>query len=320
MRTIGASASGISGKRVLIIGGAGFLGTHVRHRLEGSNEITVIDRRDPPALSNRETTFLRASAADRATFQSLRQDFDLVFQFGSTSSVVDFKKDVALHTTESIASFINALEFCRSRPPDKFVYPSSGTVYGASGKSGAASVPSPSNIYGAVKYTHELLAGLYTGEFACVGLRIFMGYGPGEERKGDVASPIFHFLSSMMSGNRPLLWGDGSQSRDVIHVNDVVDSILAATKLPRSGPTAIDVGSGKATSFLAIVRTINEVLGTSIDPEFRPAPSDYVRSTCAEPSTMLHMLGHPIVTLEEGVKDFAHYLETLSESARSPTS
>jgi ADP-L-glycero-D-manno-heptose 6-epimerase len=113
-----------------------------------------------------------------------------------------------------------------------------------------------------------------------LGLRLFAGYGPGEEHKGKYASIIYQFCKQMIKDGRPVIWGDGTQSRDFVFIGDIVNTITE--NLDKTG--IIDVGTGINTSFNEIIKIINQKLGKKIKPIYVKAPKNYTKETlCKNP-------------------------------------
>ena len=123
--------------------------------------------------------------------------------------------------------------------------------------------------------------------------RIFTGFGPREELKGELASVVYHFLSEMMAGRSPVIWGDGEQTRDFVYIDDIIDNIL----LDFQFDTGIkEIGTGISYSLNTVVNMINLYLGTDIQPEHIDKPQQYIENTiCSNPCDCK-------VSLEEGIK------------------
>jgi len=123
-------------------------------------------------------------------------------------------------------------------------------------------------------------------------VRIFAGYGVGEGHKESYASIIYQFCKQMKNGETPVIWGDGTQSRDFVYIEDVVDTIM---KL-KDKTGIFDIGSGVNTNFNDILRMINKELGTDIKPEYVDAPVNYMKDTpCKKPINAK-------ISVKEGIK------------------
>ena len=206
-----------------------------------------------------------------------RKDLDILFHFASPSSEIIFKENMDYCFRETINSFLEMVSFCKTNHI-KLIYPSSATVY------------NKVSAYGRCKACCEEIHQAYGGDI--LGLRIFAGYGPEEKHKEGYSSIVYEFCKKMKNGERPVIWGDGTQTRDFVFIDDIVKTIMS--NIDSVG--FIDIGTGVNTSFNEVVATINKVLGTSIEPIYVEKPVNYISDTpCLYPIT------YPI-SLEEGVK------------------
>jgi len=188
-----------------------------------------------------------------------------VYFFNSPSSIVLFDKELEYCVRETINDFINVLEYCKKHGT-YLVYPSSATVY------------NKNTAYSRCKVICEELAMVWG--IPSLGLRIAAGYGPGESHKGEHASVVYQWTKAMMNGESPVIFGDGTQTRDFIHEEDIAWAIW---NLAADGTVGIrDIGTGINTSFNEVVKDINTVLGTNITPVYVPKPQHYVEETRVE--------------------------------------
>ncbi len=194
-----------------------------------------------------------------------RKDLDYLFLFGSPSSNIIFDQNIDYCFEETISSFLNAIQFCRDNHI-KLIYPSSATVY------------NKNTSYAHCKAVLEEIHQAYGGDV--LGLRIFAGYGVGEAHKGDYASIVYQFCQQMKRGERPVIFGDGTQTRDFVYIDDIVDAILE--NKDKTG--IIDIGTGLNSSFNEVVHLINCYLDTNIEPKYVKKPTQYVEETkCSNP-------------------------------------
>ena len=216
------------------------------------------------------------------TYPTLRPDVDYVFLFGSPSSDHWYKYAKNYCIKETVENFINAAEFCEFNNI-KLIYPSSATIYEGN------------TIYARSKRVLEALAPMFG---KTLGLRIFAGYGVGEEHKKEYASTIYLFIKEMKQGRRPVIWGDGEQTRDWIYIDDIIDNIIRF--LDKEG--TVDIGTGVNYSMNQVVDTINKVLHTRLEPEHIEKPKFYVENTiCKNPCERKF-------SLEEGIKKIVESL------------
>ena len=181
-----------------------------------------------------------------------------------------------------------------------FIYPSTASLY-SSNPQGKGNVLNPFNIYAAVKFTEEQIAKHYNGNTKTLGLRIFMAYGPGEESKGARASPISLFLYNILNGESPLIFGDGSQTRDPIFIDDLVD-ILANILYKPDISGVRDICTGELISFNDMVSIINRVASTNIAPKYVSRPKIYIEGTTGDSSFAKEMLGKEFTSIDEGIR------------------
>lgn len=212
-----------------------------------------------------------------------RKDADYLFLFGSPSSNIIFDQNIDYCFEETINSFLNAIQFCRDNKI-KLIYPSSATVY------------NKNTTYARCKAILEEIHQSYGGDV--LGLRIFAGYGY-EESKGDYASIVYQFCKAMIAGKQPVIYGDGTQTRDFIYVDDIVDHIL----LNKDKNGLIDIGTGINTSFNEVVKIINsELPHSNIEPIYVPKPAQYVEETvCKNPSPCKVSMRQGIINILENI-------------------
>jgi UDP-glucose 4-epimerase len=218
-------------------------------------------------------------------YENIRRDVDVVFLFGSPSSNELYKENMDTCFEETIGGFLNAIQFCRDHKI-KLVYPSSGTVY------------RKDTAYARCKACLEEIQLAYNTN--CLGLRIFAGYGPGEAHKTYYSSVVYQFCKEMKEGKSPTIWGDGTQTRDFIYIDDITNAIISFLTIGSYEPI-IDLGTGKNIPFNDLVEVINKELGTDINPNYIDKPQNYCQETLCD-TTILQKYYTPRISIEEGVK------------------
>lgn len=207
--------------------------------------------------------------------------YKYVFHFAAPSSQILFNRNPEYCTYVTIRGFLKVLRYCRETGA-KLIYPSTGLL-----SMGAT------NEYAMCKYLTEKIAeksGVET-----LGIRIFAGYGPGEEHKRDYKSVIGLFLDEMINDRQPVIYGDGNQRRDFVYIDDIADNILEMAE----AKTGIqEIGSGISWSFNEIVDVVNKVIGKNIKPIYIDKPGNYVNETVCE-----HPIKNP-TPLEEGIRKY----------------
>ena len=289
-------------QKVLVAGGAGFIGSHlVRRLLDEKTEVVVLDNFSEGKRHNvpEGASVVKGDVRNRKALDEVGPA-DYVFNFGAPSSIILFNKRPVDCVDITVRGFLNILEWAKDIKAKKVVYPTSGSVYGS------APVPQseedqvlPMNLYGVAKQACEHIARLYSGQLSVVGLRIFAGYGPGEEHKGDFASPVTLFLESIIKDKRPVVYGNGRQSRDFVYIDDVVEAIIRSVE--RDAVGIVNVGSGKAYSFNEVICCINQSLHKNIEPKYVDKPVNYLEKTLADITKMKEILGLTPLDLKEGL-------------------
>ena len=302
----------IKNKKILITGIYGFLGTHLAERLQFDNEIIGINQ------SNQNKDFelpdikiIEGDISNKNTLESINTDIDLIFHFGSPTSVVLFKKDPIKYFDNTINGMKNILEFAKINSIKKLIYPSSGSVYANNSLPHDENViPKPSNKYGIAKVECENLAKKYVDEVNSIGLRIFAAYGPGEEKKQNLSSVINLFMDDVSKNNVPVIFGDGKQTRDFIYIEDVITGILNSAELSQQG--IINIGSGISTSFNQIIEKISVQTGKEINPQYVRKELSYIDNLQADTKLMKSILKINPTSIDYGIKKFAQYLKIIS--------
>ncbi len=295
--------------KVLITGAAGFVGRHlVRTCLAHGWDVIGIDVRTG---AEDGSEIVRADLLDRPALARLLRDVDDVFHEGAVSSSPMFEPDPSHGVEVNVMGGLYLLQASAEAGVKRFVYASTSSLYGSLPVPWREdmAIPAPPNAYAASKLAFEYLAKVYTlrGELDTVGLRYFSIYGPGEVVKGSYANMISQFLWAMKKGDRPVIYGDGEQTRDFTFVDDVVRANLLALETKSVGEI-FNVGTGRETSVNQTVQTLSELLGGSVKPRYVPNPiKNYVHRTRADISKAEKFLGFKAtISFDEGVRRLVH--------------
>ena len=292
-------------KNVLVLGGSGFIGSKVSELSFKKYETSIVDLVKPK--HNNFTTFLKADVSLDKTFEGLKERFDIIFDFASPSSMRLYDQSPIKLPSHTARGFLNVLEYSRKTNVSNLIFPSSCTVYGNTA-GGIKKMIDPLNVYASLKYFYENMGKVYSKFFKTTALRIFMGYGPGEEGKKQIGSPIFLFLDDIINNRKPEIWGDGKQSRDVVYVDDIAEAAVKSIDQD-SNWKVFDVGTGTSISFNDIISIISEVVGKNVKPQYVIQKAlGYQNVTKADPSEFIGILGHDPVQAKTGIKLFFEHL------------
>ncbi len=298
----------MQGKRVLVTGGAGFIGSNIANHLAEDNDVIALDNGYLGTESNLDPAveFVRGDVLD----DDLPTDVDVVYHLAALSSYAMHEEDPIRGARVNVDGFVNTAEQARDDGCDIVVYASTSSIYGSQTEPCPEEMPITVNTgYEASKLSRERYAQYFSNHYdmSMAGMRFFsvyQGYAGGEEHKGEYANVIAQFADDIANGRRPSLYGDGSQTRDFTHIDDIVDGVVAAAERELDG--AYNLGTGEAYSFNSVVDRINEVLGTDVDPEYveNPIPEEvYVHDTCADASKIrAETEWEPTVDFDEGIR------------------
>lgn len=296
-------------QKVLITGGLGFIGKSLAAYLVSKNvQVTIFDSNEyqnAEEASNKYTLIL-GSVLDTTIWDNLDY-FDYVVHLAGPSSIIQFNADLSSSTKVTINGFINCLNWCSKSKPKLLVYPSSGNIFSEFHiPCSEETIPKPSNTYGMIKYSLEFIAEAYSKLVPTTCLRIFTGYGYEERHKKDTASVVTHFIRKMVLGQSPLIYGNGSQTRDFVYIDDILEAIYHSLQSGFIGK--LNVGTGEDTSYNQIVSIINTNLGTSIAPKYVKKPMSYLERTLCSKYNINKVLKRKPISINEGIKLYLNML------------
>ena len=295
-------------KRVLVTGGAGFIGSNIANYLAADNDVIAVDNCYLGTADNlnEEIEFHEQSVLA----EGLPTDVDVVFHLAALSSYAMHEDDPTQGVRVNVEGFVNVAEQARQAGCDTVVYATTSSIYGD------RTEPSPEDMdvtvntgYEASKLARERYGEYFSNHYdmSMAGLRFFsvyQGYGGAEAHKGKYANVIAQFADDIANGEPPVLYGDGTQTRDFTHVSDVVAGTVDAADHELDG--IYNIGTGESYSFNTVVKMLNNELGTAVDPEYveNPIPeSVYVHDTCGDYSKLHEATGwEPEIGFKQGIK------------------
>lgn len=297
-------------KKVLITGGAGFIGSNLALTLQEKypdNKYFIIDNFSSGNFDNL-IGFKGDVIAEDISKMNLELYFDKVdiifHQAAITDTTITDQREMIFNNVEG---FRNVLKFA-IKSKARLIYASSAAVYGRSsppmivGKN-----EKPVNVYGFSKLIIDNIARKYLELYkdnVIIGLRYFNVYGPREKYKGNMASMIWQLYLQMEEGKRPRIFKYGEQKRDQVYIKDVIKANLLALKAKKS--VIVNVGTGKATTFNEIVKNLNKVLNTNLKPDYFDNPyTHYQDQTEADLTETKKILDYqPEYDIKKGIRDY----------------
>ncbi|MFQ5857921.1 MAG: NAD-dependent epimerase/dehydratase family protein [Anaerolineae bacterium] len=310
--------------RVLITGGAGFLGSALaNHLAKDGHHVRVIDdlsAGDPSVLDER-VLFTRGDVRDVPKLWTVLRDIDVVYHLAARVSVPESVLYPVEYNAVNTGGTVSLMTAMRDAGVGRVVMASSATIYGEQPVQPTREIaePHPPNPYAVSKLAAEhyvrAIGGLY--QIETVILRIFNAYGPGQATPPAHAPVIPKFIKRALSGESVVIWGNGEQRRDYIFVDDVTTALAAAGKASVADGTIINVGCGRETSVNELAQKIGEAVGVEIRPLYNETQSGGVRRSVADITRARELLGWgPRVTLDNGLEHLvAHFRRQMRKVA-----
>jgi len=299
----------MEGKRVLVTGGAGFIGSNLANHLAAHNDVVAVDDcylGTPENLTD-DVEFVEKTVLD----DDLPTDVDVVFHIAALSSYAMHEDDPTRGARVNVEGFVNTVDQARQDGCDTVVYASTSSIYGDRTEPSPEDMPVEVNTgYEASKLAREQYGEYFYNHYglSMAGMRFFSVYQGMEEgaegHKGEYANLIAQFADDIANGRRPEIWGDGTQTRDFTHVDDIVRGLELAAEHELNG--IYNLGTGEQYSLEYLVEALNAELGTDVDPVYEENPipeSVYVHDTMADPSKMTEATGwEPRISFEDGLE------------------
>ena len=306
--------------KILITGGAGFIGSNIAHALQEKYpdaKIYVLDDFSSGHFKNLigfRGEVITGDIKDKELWDYIRKKFyfDVIFHKAAITDTTVMDQRLMMETNSDSFRYILDLAVEWGA---KVIYASSAGVYGNTPPPMREdSGLEPENIYGFSKLSMDRIAQEYMENFpeiSIIGFRYFNVYGPREEYKGKTASMIFQLAVKMLKGEKPRLFKWGEQKRDFVYIKDVIKANLLALEKDVSG--IFNVATGQARSFNEIVEILNRELGTNYEVEYFDCPYDFYQEfTQADLARIRNALGYePEYSLEEGIHDYIPYIKKI---------
>src|SRR5215813_9045737 len=312
-------------KKILITGGAGFIGSHLVDRLlsEDSWQITVVDdfndfyepsikrQNLEAALRDSRCRLVEADIRDYAALQRVfaENPFDCVVHLAARAGVRPSLAQPRLYVETNVNGTMHLLELAREQGIKQFVFASSSSVYGNNKKvpfSEDDPIFNPISPYAATKAAGELICHTYSHLYGlrCICLRFFTVYGP--RQRPDLA---IHKFAKLISQGKPIpVFGDGTARRDYTYVDDIIDGVMAAIAYDKSDYEAINLGESRTVELNELISLLEKELGTEAIINRQPPQPGDVPQTFADITKARALLGYnPQTQIEAGLHRFVEW-------------
>lgn len=308
--------------RVLVAGGAGFIGSHIADRLIGQDvEVTVLDNLYAGRLENlencsrsRKFRFVRGDVRKFSVVKRLVKDVDAVFNDAAVVSVPRSLEEPLLANEVNVGGTLNLLKASVDSGVKRYVQASSASVYGNTetlpvDESLAVNPLSP---YAVAELAGENYARVFYRAYGLetVCLRYFNVYGP-RQTFSAYSGAITIFLNKLSDGQRPMIFGDGEQTRDFVYVEDIVEANILAMNSAKAVGEAINIGTGVPHTVNELVQRLQQKLDKKrLKPIYKSPRQGDVRNSYASIEKAKRLLGYkPKFSLEEGINKLAEWFQ-----------
>jgi len=303
----------MANKAYLVTGGAGFIGSHIVERLVGEgHDVRVLDDFSSGHEANLESfrtkvELIRGDIRDAQLVNDAVNGVDIVFHEAALGSVPRSVADPLTTHEVNITGTLNVLLAARDAGVKRVVYASSSSVYGETPVLPKSEdlTPKPLSPYALSKLTGEHYSSVFKHVygFEIVSLRYFNIFGPRQDPESQYAAVVPRFITALLEGRAPVVYGDGLQSRDFTYVENVVSANLLASEAEGVAGRAFNVACGGRYSLLDLLARIKEALGSGIDAIHEEPRAGDVRDSQASIEDAQRELGYQVsVRFEEGLR------------------
>lgn len=276
--------SKIKNKKIVVTGGLGFIGSHLVEELHQKNDVVIIDNQSTGKIGNIEkfnTVIVELGDINSLNLEDIFVDCDYVFHQAALPSVPRSIKDPISSNEANISGTLKVLKAAVDSDVEKVIFASSSSVYGDTPKLPKVETMNinPKSPYAVTKATGELYCKVFEEIYnlKTVALRYFNVFGPRQDPNSQYAAVIPKFITAILNGNAPIVYGDGTQSRDFTYVKNVVDANIKACESNVTG--SFNIACGRRIILNDLIALINELLDQDIKPNYvDPRPGDIKHS------------------------------------------
>jgi UDP-glucose 4-epimerase len=302
----------------LVTGGAGFIGSHLSEELvRRGHKVRVADSLITGKRSNLDhikgVEFLEGDLADIDFAQQAVRGCEYVLHQAAIPSVPRSVKDPITSNRANVDGTLNVLLASRDAGVKRLVFAGSSSVYGDTEVlPKTETMPTkPMTPYALQKLTGEMYGQMFTKlyGFETVTTRYFNVFGPRQDPTSPYSGVISLFIKSLVDGTRPVIYGDGGQTRDFTYVANVVDAVIRAVETPGIGGEVFNIATNSRISLNELLATLKKIFNSNVEPIFKEARAGDVRDSQADISKATRMLGYkPTVSFEAGLRETVKWI------------
>ena len=310
----------------LVTGGAGFIGSHIAEALvHRHDKVRILDNLSTGHLANLDSIrnqieFVEGDLLDRKTVEQVVDGVDCVFHEAALASVPRSVNDPLATNAACVTGTVTLLDAARQAGVRRLVYAASSSAYGdhAFSSKRETDLPGPLSPYAVAKLAGEHYCRAFnaTYKFETVAIRYFNVFGPRQDPDSPYSAVIPRFITAILAGEQPTIYGDGLQSRDFTYVENVVHGNLLAADAQDVAGRVFNVACGGSITLLNLLDALNQLLGTNVQPVFEKQRPGDVRQSLADISLARKLLDYePRVDLQEGLARSIDYYKSLAARA-----
>ncbi|MDP6445181.1 MAG: NAD-dependent epimerase/dehydratase family protein [Pirellulaceae bacterium] len=309
----------------LVTGGAGFIGSNIAEALvRRGDRVRVLDNLSTGDVGNLagyrdDIELLEGDCTDADAVRRAVQDVEVVYHQAALASVPRSVEAPLDSHHACVTATATVLDESRRAGVRRVVYAASSSLYGDQPfcSKRETDLPAPLSPYAAAKLAGELYcqAFYHTFELETVALRYFNVFGPRQDPGSPYSAVIPLWIAAMLAGQRPLIYGDGGQSRDFTYIDNVVHGNLLAADAADAAGLSINLADGRSTDLLTLLRLLQELLSVDVEAQFEPPRIGDVRESLADITLARQVLKYePQVSFEEGLRRSIDYYRQVDGS------
>ncbi|VVB66927.1 L-arabinose 1-dehydrogenase (NAD(P)(+)) [uncultured archaeon] len=295
-------------KKFVITGGAGFIGSNLAEALANENEVVVIDDLSTGMAENLaglEVQLLRGCITDLGLLKNAFEGADCIFHQAGIASVKKSIEDPVRTDEVGIEGTLKVLIAAKDAGVRRVILASSAAVYGSSPEllKKEDMMPEPKSPYAVTKLAGEHYARIFRELYGLetVALRYFNVFGPKQDPSSEYSGVISRFISFLLQGEQPIIYGDGQQTHDFVYVADVVKANILASRCSLLG--VLNIACGKSISLNTLAATIGKILQMEVRPRYEAPRAGDIRHSLADISRARSMGYAPDYSIEDGLRE-----------------
>ncbi len=313
--------------KCLVTGGAGFIGSHLVHGLlKRGHEVRVFDNFSTGKLPNVEhlpIDLVEGDVRDKAAVDAAMRGVNSVFHLAALGSVARSVEDPMTTHDVNETGTLRVLEAARAAKVKRVVLASSSSIHGnaAAMPKRESAKPAPMSPYAVSKLTGEYYCNVFwnTYDLETVCLRYFNVFGPRQDPASEYAAVIPRFIDAVLNGEQPVIFGDGTQSRDFTYVANVAEATIQAAMAPKAAGQICNVACGERWSLLELVKLLEQIFDCRIKPVFKdPRLGDVMHSQAAIVRAQRVLDYAPRISFQRGLRETVEWFRYMHEESSEP--